>query len=126
MPEGCPRDDIGGGGLLGAKCGEVSDKLSHIFGWRHTYKVHKLQRCLAEELASRQQFKIRATPPKPITASQPASAQPITAPQPAPAPQQPASITSNDADKVGIVLLAYIAKTFSVFQNAEFKMLQNL
>ena len=43
----------------GHKCSDVAEKLVHLFGWRQTYKVEKLQRSLTihgKELKSAREF----------------------------------------------------------------------
>lgn len=36
---------------VGPRCSDVAEKLAQIFGWRHTYRVEKLQRALADSVA---------------------------------------------------------------------------
>lgn len=43
MPEKC-EEGSGSHGSVSAKCSEVANKLAHLFGWRHTYQVQRVQR----------------------------------------------------------------------------------
>ncbi|XP_052131025.1 partitioning defective 3 homolog isoform X2 [Frankliniella occidentalis] len=46
---------LGLGPGRGPRCSDVAEKLAQLFGWRHTYKVEKLQRCLLADQLLRQQ-----------------------------------------------------------------------
>ncbi|KAJ1526894.1 hypothetical protein ONE63_008446 [Megalurothrips usitatus] len=60
---------LGLGPGRGPRCADVAEKLAQLFGWRHTYKVEKLQRCLlADSLLRQQQQQLQlrtAAPPAP-------------------------------------------------------------
>ena len=70
-------------GGSGARCSDVAEKISQIFGWRQTYKVEKLQRSLilsqsksvpyTSGTLNKQQQQSQKHPPLRSTGSAPAS-----------------------------------------------------